>query len=483
MNRQETEKIDFGRGPNPVPAQEDTIAAISTPLGNGGIGVVRMSGPEALAIADRLFKGKGGLKTAPSHTAHVGFVVEPESGQRLDQVVVTLFRAPHSYTGEDVVEISGHGGVYVVQRILEVVLQSGARLAEPGEFTKRAFLNGKMDLSQAEAVADLIQARTEKSLQVSIRQLSGALSGRIQQLRQKLVRILGLLEVELDFSEEDIAFLPTEEVLQEIEEVQKELEGLKETFRQGRFLREGVKMTIVGRPNVGKSSLLNRLLGSERAIVDETPGTTRDALEALLDVGGVLFRVIDTAGLRKTDNRVEAKGVEIAQFHLKEADLVVFVLDATVGWRPEDDFVWQRVCAVQREKNLPVVLVWNKIDLAVDDGASTLPEDLRPVETVRLSAKTGQGVEAFYTALRQFLQKDGTTGANEVVLTNVRHVQAVERALGSLTEAKRSLQAGLSQEFIVVDLRGALDQLSEIVGQVSAEDTLDYIFSQFCIGK
>ncbi len=462
---------------------EDTIAAISTPLGSGGLSVIRLSGPQALAIAVKLYRGKSDLEKARSHSAHVGFVVDSEQNQPIDQAVFTLFLAPNSYTGEDVVEISCHGGVYVTRRVLETALRAGARLAEPGEFTKRAFLNGKIDLAQAEAVADLIQARTEKSLQASIQQLSGALSDCIDALRKRLVRLLGLLEVELDFSEEDITFLPREELVKEVKALRQDLDILKKSFERGRFLREGVKMTIVGRPNVGKSSLLNRLLGSQRAIVDETPGTTRDALEALLDVDGVLFRVIDTAGLRETVDRIEAKGVEIAQFHLREADLAVFVLDVQTGWTNEDAFVWERLQAVRRERTLTILVVFNKMDLVQGKLLSSLPEEVREEPAVFLSAKTGQGMDDFYTALRHFLVEGGGKSANEVVLTNVRHVKAVEKAAESLTAVEKTLQSGLSQEFAVVDLRGALESLGEIIGQVSADDALNFIFNQFCVGK
>ncbi len=461
---------------------EDTIAAISSPLGSGAISVVRLSGPGAVPIATRLFRGKTDLRAAASHTAHVGFLLEPESNRPVDQVVVVLFRAPNSYTGEDVVEISCHGGRYVTRRVLEAILHAGARLAEPGEFTKRAFLNGKMDLSQAEAVADIIQARTERSLLASVRQLSGTLSGRIQALREALIEILSLLEVELDFSEEDISFLSTEEVLQKIRAVQDELKALRDSFERGRFLREGVRLTIVGRPNVGKSSLLNRLLGSERAIVDELPGTTRDALEALLDVDGVLFRVIDTAGIRETGDRVEAKGVEIAQFHLQEADLAVFVLDATSTWGEEDDFVYRRIQAVREKRNLSLFVVLNKIDLAPRPKIK-FPEDFQKEKKLALSAKTGQGMEDFYAALREFVEAGASGAESETVLTNVRHLGAVEQALGYLSEVEKTLKSGLSQEFAVVDLRGALDSLDEIVGRVSADDVLNHIFSQFCVGK
>ena len=463
--------------------EKQTITAISTPAGSGGIAVIRLSGRNALEIARKIFKGRAALKDAASHTAHFGTIVNPKTKEPLDQGVFTVFRAPHSYTGEDVVEISCHGGVFVTEKVLEASLEAGARLAEPGEFTKRAFLNGKLDLSQAEAVADLIQARTERSLTASLQQLTGKLYQKVQAIRKGLIEILGLLEIELDFSEEDIELISTEKLLKQIKRVEKDLRKTIVTYEKGRFLRDGVKMTIVGRPNVGKSSLLNLLLGSERAIVDETPGTTRDALEALLNIDGILFRIIDTAGLRQTKERVEAKGVEIAQFHLKEADLIVFIFDNCDGWTEADDFVWQSVEAAIREKKSRVLIVRNKIDLTATGKGTGLPERVLKNTVIPMSAKRGTGLKHFHNALQRLTRVDDNLGRHEFIISNIRHVRAMADAADALASAEKAIKSGLSQEFTAFDIRSALDHLGEIIGETSPEDVLDYIFNNFCVGK
>lgn len=461
----------------------ETISAISTPFGTGGISVIRISGEEAISVAENIFKGKISLENAATHTTHKGIIIDPQSGQEIDQGLFTIFRAPHSYTGEDVVEVSCHGGMFVTQRVLQATMYAGARLAKPGEFTKRAFLNGKLDLSQAEAVADLIQAKTEKSLRASYQQLSGKLLKKIQGIQKELIEILGLLELELDFSEEDIEIIPQEKIASRMEKIEESLRKLISSYQKGRFLRDGVKMTIVGRPNVGKSSLLNRLLGNDRAIVDAAPGTTRDALEAQLDIKGILFRVIDTAGLRETSDRIEAKGVEIAQFHLSEADLVVFLFDGFTGWVPEDEFVLEKIMAASRKSRAAILIVENKIDLGEKKRYGGLPEGIVQASPIRLSAKTGEGMDSLYRAIEGKVLSDEIMDRSEVVLTNERHVEAMEKAISALEAARQTIQNGLSQEFTAVDIHGALNALGEIVGETLPEDVLNYIFGRFCVGK
>ncbi len=461
----------------------ETISAISTPVGTGGISVIRISGERALSVSDKIFKGSISLGDAATHTVHVGTIVEPESHQPIDRGVATVFRAPHSFTGEDVVEISCHGGIFVTQKVLQATLRAGARMAEPGEFTKRAFLNGKLDLSQAEAVGDIIQAQTQKSLRVSYQQLSGNLLKRVQALQNELIDILGLLELGLDFSEEDIELTPKGDILSRMDSVMDVLEKIISSYQKGRFLHNGVKMTIVGCPNVGKSSLLNQLLGSDRAIVDSTPGTTRDALEAQLDIKGVLFRIIDTAGLREPHNRVEAKGIQIAQFHLEVADLVVFLFDASCGWKPEDDFVWEKIVDA-REKNRAVILiVENKIDLKKNQVNSEVPENIRQLSPIRISAKTGEGLSDFYEAIEKQILADENLSNEEVVLTNVRHVEAMRKTISALEDARQTIKKEMSGDFVAVDIREALNALGEIVGETSPDDVLNHIFNRFCIGK
>jgi len=461
----------------------ETISAISTPFGMGGLSVIRISGERALSVSEKIFRGKVSLSGVPTHTAHVGTIVDPESGQAIDQGVFTVFRAPHSYTGEDVVEVSCHGGTFVTQKVLQATLQAGARLAEPGEFTKRAFLNGKLDLSRAEAVADLIQAQTEKSLRASYQQLSGKLFRQIQTVQKELIEILGFLELELDFSEEDVELISREELMARVDSIKDTLKKWISSYKKGRFLRDGVKMTIVGRPNVGKSSLLNRLIGSDRAIVDATPGTTRDAVEVQLDIKGVLFRIIDTAGLRQTHDRIEAKGVEIAQFHLGEADLVVFLFDGFTGWLPEDDFVWKKIMDATTKSGAAILIVENKIDLRKNEEVRGIPDSVGQVSPIRISAKTGEGMSSLYEAIEKEFLTDENLGREEIVLTNMRHVEAMEKTISALEVARETLQNGLSQEFAAVDIRGALTAIGEIVGETSPEDVLDFIFGRFCIGK
>ncbi|NOY78969.1 MAG: tRNA uridine-5-carboxymethylaminomethyl(34) synthesis GTPase MnmE [Calditrichaeota bacterium] len=461
----------------------ETISAISTPIGTGGISVIRISGEDALSVSEKIFRGNVTLSEVPTHTVHVAAIVDPQSGEEIDQGVFTVFRAPQSYTGEDVVEVSCHGGLFVTQKVLQATLKAGARLAEPGEFTKRAFLNGKLDLSRAEAVADLIQAQTEKSLRASYQQLSGKLFQQIQTVQRELIEILGFLELELDFSEEDVELIPRTELVARLDSVKKILKKWISTYQKGRFLRDGVKMTIVGRPNVGKSSLLNRLIGSDRAIVDATPGTTRDAVEVQLDIDGVLFRVIDTAGLRQTRDRIEAKGVEMTQFHLNEADLVVFLYDGFVGWLPEDDFVWNKIGEATAKSGAATLIVENKIDLKRNPKNQGIPGSVAQQTPIRISAKTGEGMDSFYEMIKKEFLTDENLNRGEIILTNIRHVKAIEKALSALDTASETLQRGLSQEFAAVDVRGALNAIGEIVGETSPEDVLDFIFGRFCIGK
>ena len=457
----------------------DTIAAIATPIGTGGIAVIRISGEEAFRIADQIFRGKTLPSSAKSHTLHFGLIVDPQTGEPLDEVVISLYRAPHSYTGEDVVEISCHGGIYLSRKILELVLRMGARLAQPGEFTKRAFLNGRIDLSQAEAVADLIRARTDRSLRSSLSQLRGELSAKIRELRDSLIDICSLLELELDFSEEDIEFVDKEEVITRIDRTLERMDKLISSYDKGRFLAEGVKLAIVGRPNVGKSSLLNALLGRERAIVAPTPGTTRDTLEEALDIDGLLFRVIDTAGLRRARTHVEREGIRRTEKRMEEADLVLWVVDGSEELTPEDEEILERV----RSRNQRAIIAVNKIDLPQRIDLRDLREKTSPYPLLRISAKEGTGLGELEKAVVESVLEGGIPGPDGAVVTNLRHREALIRAKDHLGQAKTSLERGMSQEFAALDLRGALDSLGEIIGVTTPEDILKEIFSRFCIGK
>lgn len=465
-------------------SETDTVTAIATPLGEGGISVLRISGLDAVTIADKVFKGKSMLSSAASHTAHFGTIVG-EDGDVVDEVVATVFLGPNSYTGENTVEISCHGGILVTRRVLERILKMGARHAEPGEFTKRAFLNGRIDLSQAEAVADLIHARSDLALSSSVHQLEGALSERIHRLRSNLVDSIGLLELELDFVEEDLEFVDKKKFRQTVQETVGEIERLLGSFRAGRIYREGAKVVIAGAPNAGKSSLLNALLESNRAIVTDIPGTTRDTIEEAVAIEGISFRLTDTAGLRDTNDVVELEGVRRTEDEVRMADVVLLVLDASLG-AEGDQAVIRRFAA--RLVSLPVksIYVLNKTDLpkrntqeiltglGIGTGASR----------VEISAKTGFGLGNLQKLLVGTVlsgRRGGIDGSATV--TNIRHFEALDRARGSLCLSLESLEQGQSSEFVAVDLRNALESLGEVTGEVTSEEILNSIFSKFCIGK
>jgi tRNA modification GTPase len=464
----------------------DTIAAISTPVGEGGIAVVRASGPEAIELINGLFMQDSALHEAESHKAMVGYFREKPNGELIDQVVVTLFKGPNSYTGEDVVEIGCHGGRYLASLILESVLNQGARLAEPGEFTKRAFLNNRMDLSQAEAVADLIQAKTRQSVRYAMRQLQGGFSKKIEEIREELVNLLAHLELELDFSEEGISFVSRDKLSSIVDQISDRMKAIGQTYRTGRLVHDGIKVIIVGKPNVGKSSLFNALLGFERAIVDEIPGTTRDALDAHLDIGGTLFRLIDTAGVRETSGGIERKGIEITDSHLREADLILFLLDLGTGFTDDDETIQRRIERTVRATEdgfVPSVLVlWNKNDLPKSIQSNG---ELPNWRSFSISALTGSGLLDLHKELSNYLvsttkrQENGPDG----VITNLRHRMAVQKSLEYLGKAKESIKNEMSNEFIAIDIRDSLDALGEIMGKTTPEDVLNYIFDHFCIGK
>ncbi|RMF65179.1 MAG: tRNA uridine-5-carboxymethylaminomethyl(34) synthesis GTPase MnmE [Calditrichaeota bacterium] len=470
---------------------DDTIAAIATPEGTGGIAVVRLSGPSAVEIADWIFEGKQSLKLVESHKACFGKIRVPEQGASdavpagfLDEAVVTVFRAPHSYTREDVVEIGCHGGRYLTHRVLELLLERGARLAEPGEFTQRAFLNGRLDLCQAEAVNDLIRAKTAQSLAAAAAQFQGALSRRVRTLRADLIEICSLLELELDFAEEDVEFAQREEVETKIEATISDLDAFLATYRRGKILREGAKVVLVGKPNVGKSSLLNALLKEERAIVTEVPGTTRDSLEEQLDIRGVLFRVVDTAGIRESADPVERIGVQRSLDHIATADVVVFLFDGTTPLGGADRDLVLRVFEVRNgDAGRGVIAAVNKIDLA----CVVQPEEVRTLVGVdpvlKISAKEHLGFQALESALLREGLGGEPVAVEGAVVTSLRQQQALRAARDGLQRALASLQAGMSAEFIALDLRQALDALGEIIGEVTTEDILGNIFSRFCIGK
>jgi tRNA modification GTPase len=465
--------------------EDDTIAAIATPIGEGGISIVRLSGKHAFEIADRVFRGKTALKSAHTHTAHVGYIVDL-NGEPVDEVISTVFKSPHSYTAEDCVEISCHGGVLVTRRVLESVLQVGARMAEPGEFTKRAFINGRLDLSQAEAVADLIQSRSELSRRSSLQQLAGKLSERLGKIREELVKTAGLLELELDFVEEDIELTNKREISTRLRGVIGDLKVLIESFNIGRYYRDGVKVVILGRPNVGKSSLLNALLNENRAIVTDIPGTTRDTIEESIIINGVVFRLVDTAGLRDPVDVIEMEGIRRTESEMATADLVLLVVDFSQAF---DNYGLGLTDDLQEKVdsfNEKCIVVLNKLDLVIGSELPTSTQTPFGVQcpVVKVSALTHEGLDKLKIILGNAVSSRGLrTGDSSVVITSVRHKEALERALLSLELANGSIDRGQSPEFVSVDLRNALDFLGEIAGTVTSEEILNSIFQRFCIGK
>jgi len=457
--------------------QDDTIAAISTPLGEGGIAVIRLSGPEAMSIVRKVFRSHRKILQAESRRAYQGWIMDGE--EPVDEVVLTYFRAPHSYTGEDVVEVSCHGGRFVSQRILELVMDQGARLSAPGEFTQRGFLHNKMDLSQAEAVADLIQARTEASRRVAAYQLQGQLSLRLKDMRDHLINACSLLEIELDFSEEDVTFASRKELMRMLRSIKKEMQDLLSTFDRGRVCREGIRMVISGRPNVGKSSVLNALLERERAIVTEIPGTTRDTIEEMLDIGGLLFVITDTAGICKTDDPIERESVRRAEEAIETADFVLVVIDGSRPLTRDDEMLIEKV----KKSTKRALYVINKNDLGQRVEIQTLKERVPDAGLVHVSALKKKGFSKLLQKLEETVLADGIPHTGEAVLTRLRHWESLNRAMKHVRRAILSIRKEMSQEFIVLDLRGAMDALGEITGQTTAEDVLKHIFSEFCIGK
>ncbi len=460
---------------------DDVIVAIATPIGEGGISIIRISGKNAISIADKGFRGKHPLTSVATHTAHFGGFIDPD-GIAIDEVIATVFLEPHSYTAENSVEISCHGGMFVTRKILDSVVAYGARLAEPGEFTKRAFLNGRIDLSQAEAVADLIHARSEISHRTSLQQLEGRLSIRVAELRQRLLDVCGLLELELDFAEEGLEFTDKNKIRVEIESVIEYLNQLVDSYKFGRVYREGFKVVLAGKPNVGKSSILNTLLNENRAIVTEIPGTTRDVIEENVLIDGMLFRIVDTAGLRKGENLIENEGIRRTESQLHTSDLIVFVLDASAGYRATDQSILDQLLKEVRHPNL--LIAENKIDLLEDVAILDIPDELRKFDVLRISAKTGAGFGELKSKLAQIaLGGSGSGVERSLVITSSRHRDSFQKAAMSLSVALESLRTSQSNEFITVDLRAAMGTLGEIIGVVTTDDILDNIFSKFCIGK
>ncbi|MEK6755363.1 MAG: tRNA uridine-5-carboxymethylaminomethyl(34) synthesis GTPase MnmE [Bacteroidota bacterium] len=465
--------------------ESDTITAIATPIGEGGISVVRVSGPGALSIAQKGFKGKVELAAVPSHTAHFGSLID-NTGETIDDVVALVFRKPHSYTGEDVVELSCHGGMFVTRKLLETMIGFGARLAQPGEFTKRAFLNGRMDLAQAEAVADLIHARSQTAHRSSLFQLKGGLSDKINSIRDQLINAISLLELELDFAEEGYEFANKSDVSSHIKSILNQIDELLSSYQIGKLYREGVKVVLAGAPNVGKSSLLNALLKQNRAIVTDIPGTTRDTIEESLTIGGLLFTVTDTAGLREATDPIELEGVRRAEEQLFNSDLLLLMFDCSRDLTEREVAYARRLLKDVRANRKACIEVINKIDLRRPDekflAEAGVPADGYPI--VRISARTAEGLDELKSLLvNTVLTGKQISEESSPTITSARHQSALTKAKESLMLALQSVTNKQSVEFVVVDLRAALDSLGAIVGVVTTDDILNNIFSRFCIGK
>lgn len=459
--------------------QTDTIAAIATARGQAALAILRVSGPQAVQVVQACFRGVA-LAAQPSHTAHFGYILDADATP-IDQVVVTLFRAPRSATGEDVVEVSCHGGDFAPRLILERLLHAGARHAAPGEFTQRAFLNGKIDLTQAEAVADLIHASSSLAHRVSLNHVQGRYADLLQQLRDELLELCAYVELELDFAEEDVAFADQDRLLRLLQQADDLLSNLLDSYHVGSLIRDGVRVVIGGRPNAGKSTLLNALLGRDRAIVSPTPGTTRDEIEAEAEIGGFRFRFVDTAGLRDTDDAIEAEGVRRAEASMAAADVLVYVFDLVLGLDPAEADWLRQIQADQPP--LALLLVGNKRDL-VDQAPMTPVEDL---PFFPLSAQRGLHASTPLTALVDHLVETVSRGFSAAdaspVVMNQRHRQHLQQARSAVRAALHALAHDASGDTLALDLRVALHELGAITGAITNEDVLGQIFSRFCIGK
>lgn len=456
---------------------KDTIAAISTPMGEGGIAVIRVSGDESIAIVERLFRSKVKLSQAATHTVHYGFVTDPKTGERIEEALVTVMRAPRSFTMEDVVEISCHGGIIPVKRVLDLLFEHGVRPAEPGEFTKRAFLNGRIDLTQAEAVMDLIRSKSDRAFRIARKQAEGALSQRIKALRQALVELMAHIEVNIDYPEHDVEELTNayirERCLASIEAIDELLKAAK----QGKMLREGITTAIVGRPNVGKSSLLNALAQENRAIVTDIPGTTRDVIEEYVTVNGIPLRLMDTAGIRETNDVVEQIGVERSRHALSEADLILLVLNSSEALH-EDDI---RLLEELRERN--TIVIANKTDLPVQLDKERIAS-LYPTERlVWMSVRENRGLDELERAISSIFFSGNLEASDMTYVSNARHIHLLKQAKAALAEAVDAAEAHVPIDMIQIDVRRAWEQLGEIIGDAVGESLIEQIFSQFCLGK
>ena len=453
---------------------DDTIVALATPPGVGALGIIRLSGKEAIAIVNNLFPAKD-LAKQPSHTLHVGLLKNEE--EVLDEVIVSLFKSPRSYTGEDVVEISCHGSPFIHQQVIDACRQKGARLAKPGEFTQRAFLNGKLDLTQAEAVADLIASNTAASHKTALNNIRGGFSHALKTLREQLIRFSALIELELDFSQEDVEFADRTQLKTLVQDARQHTHQLLQSFQLGNVIKNGVSVAIIGKPNAGKSTLLNALLNEDRAIVSEIPGTTRDTIEEVINIDGILFRLIDTAGIRShTTDSIESVGIEKSLQKMRGADVVLYLFDVN---ETEPDELEKNMTEMQVQ-GIRFLLVANKVDLI--DETMVRQKFSHAAGVLFISAKSGVHLEVLRERMVDAVLQEGVQGEH-VIVTNARHYHSLQEVHKSLTDVAEALENGIPGDLLALDIRRCLHYLGTITGEVSNDDLLDYVFSKFCIGK
>ncbi len=457
----------------------DTISAISTAPGTGGIGIIRISGNDAINVADKIFKGKSGkkLKDSKSHTINYGHITNPKTNQIIDEVLVMLMKGPKTFTKEDVIEINCHGGPLPVEKVLLATLEAGARLAEPGEFTKRAFLNGRIDLSQAEAIIDVIESKTDVSLSQAIGQLEGNLSRKIKEYQDELISIIAQIEVSIDYPEYDIDDPDHVDYKESIISVKDKMENLLSTADTGKMIREGVKTAIIGRPNVGKSSLLNALLQENRAIVTDIPGTTRDIVEAYFNIDGIPFKLLDTAGIRETQDIVEQIGVGLSKSTMEEADLVIMILDSSTELTNEDTQI------IDSAKGKNIIFVLNKEDLPPMITREIVEGHIKDNPLIYISTKSKKGIDELQVAMKSFVNKGQVEVSSEATIANVRHKEALVKAIQSLDKVVETIDMGMPEDCMAIDLHDAYGYLGMIIGDTIKEEIISELFTRFCLGK
>ena len=458
--------------------QQDTITALVTAVGESSVGIIRISGPEATNIANKIYKGKTDFKTAESHTVHYGYVYDEKNDKKIDEAIFLLMRGPRSFTGEDVVEVQCHGGMVVLKQTLQLILSCGARLAEQGEFSKRAFLNGRLDLAQAESIMDIVQAKTERGVDLALSQLQGSLSGMVRELRADLLELVAFIQADIDYPDDDIERLTPEEYQSRVANLKDQIASVLQNAQKGKIIRDGLRVVIAGKPNVGKSSLLNALLGQERAIVTDIPGTTRDVIEEYINLNGIPLKIVDTAGIRETDNLVEQIGVDKAQQFVKNADLVLYVVDALQGLTEEDTQMLDEI------KNQHVIYLMNKSDVGITDKArAAFADAIGGAPVLEISAREKLGLDQLEQRIMDLFFSGTLEVQNDIMVTNVRHIQILEESAAHMEGFLTGLMLGMSVDFLVIDLQNAWEKLGKITGETVEEDLLDQIFSKFCLGK